>query len=257
MRKLEWQDFSKEMLELEVLENKFDSFIPTEINSKLVQRVNTSNCSIASSEKPILSTDGMYTCTGILAYDLSKKYAFLAHSYGNEAYGIDNSTTPSQIYNHDFYVPRGIMYGSSVHVIEMLESLSKRELYKLKIAIVIGSRPNMNLVDSMINTIIYSRTRRMSVESIVLIKPFIAGIHLENDINYGRVANIFDLRIANSENDLDIVRNSITGEVHSYDKNRGSSFAFDVRDGHMFTYNSDTGQYYTYDQHHGIEIKIR
>lgn len=254
MQKYDWGYYQSEMAELETIKKDFTSFKPVEIKSELVKQVYTYEYGLADS-KPILATEGIYNCTGILAYDLSKKYAFLAHSYGNEDYGVDNSLSPSQIYDGDFHkVPRGVIPGSSIHVIKMLDTLSKKELYQMKIVIIVGGKPNAALVSAMINTIMYLRNKRMSVESIKLIKPFIEGIQTENDINHGKNVSWYD--IYKNYKDKEIVQNMITGEIHSYDITRGSSFAFDVRNGSMLTCNSDTGQYYTYDEKLSVKIKI-
>lgn len=254
MKKIEFKYYRKEIEELEMLKNVLTSFKPIDINPELVKQVYTSGYGIADPQKPILATDGIYNCIGLLVFDLSKNYAFLAHSYGNEAYGIDNSTSPSQIYDGDYHqIPRGITRGSAIHVVEMIGSLSKKELYQLKICILIGSKPNVPLVSSMINTIMCLRKKRISIESIKLMKPFIEGIHTENDFNHGKNVSYYDLIIANR--DKEIVKNEITGETHSYDETRGSSFAFDARNGRMLTYNSNTKQYYTYDERLSVDIK--
>lgn len=249
--KVDWKSYRNEMEELERIENNIDSFKTVEIDPLLVKQVYTSVYAVADSKKPILATDCLYNCTGILAYDLNKDYAFLAHSYGNEAYGNDNSLSPSQIYNGDF-VPKGIMRGSSIHVIEMLDTLSIKELYQLKFVIIVGSKPNAPLVRAMINTIMYLKRKNISVESIELKKPFIEGIHMKNDVNLGKDYRFEWYKIKN-----EIVKNNITGDYHSYDKTLGGSFAFDVRDGKMFTYNYANNQYYTYDDSPSVEIKIR
>ncbi len=255
MRKFDWKCYRSEMEALEAIKNNPASFKSVEMNLELVKQVYNYGHDIANFGKPILATKGIYNCTGILAYDLSKDYAFLAHSYGNEAYGIDNSFSPSQIYDGDFHrVPKGIMRGSSIHAIEMLDTLSKKELYLMKFVIIVGSKPNVPLVRAMINTILYLRSKRISIESIKLMKPFIEGIHTENDVNHGKDVSCYDLY--KIYKDKEFVRNEITGEMHSYDKTRGASFAFDVRDGRMFTFNSDTGQYYTYDENSNVKIKI-
>lgn len=253
--KIEWKYYQSEMVELEAIKSNPASFNPIGINSELVKQVYTCGYGVADPKKPILATEGIYNCTGILAYDLSKDYAFLAHSYGNEAYGIDNSTSPSQIYDGDYHmVPKGVMPGSSIHVIEMLNTLSKEELYQLKFIIIVGSKPNVPLASAMINTILYLRRKRISIESIKLMKPFIEGIHTENDVNHGKDVGYYDL--CRAYKDKEIVKNKITGEMHSYDRTSGASFAFDIRNGKMFTYNSDTGQYYTCDEAPSVKIKI-
>lgn len=255
MSNIEWKSYKDEMIALEKLKNNITSYKPVEINSESIKQVYTSFSGVANYEKPILATEGIYNCAGILAYDLNKRYAFLGHSYGNEAYGIDNSTSPSQIYDGHYHIaPRGIMLGSSIHVIEMLDTLSKKELYQLKITIIVGSKPNLRLVSAMINTIIHLRRKNISLVSMELRKPFVDGIHMENAENIGKT---YDFEWHRRNPNKEVVKNKITGDYHSYDRTRGASFAFDVRDGKMFTYNSDTNQYYTYDDSPSVEIKIR
>jgi len=252
--KVDWKSYRSEMEELEAIENNIASFKPVEIDLEIVKQVYTSCKEVADFKKPILATERIYNCTGILAYDLNKEYAFLGHSYGNEAYGIDNSTSPSQIYRGDHYKTPRWMPEASIHVIEMLDTLSKRELYHLKFFILVGSKPNESLVSAMINTIMHLRRKNISIESIELKKPFISGIHTENDVIMGKKYNWEWHRLNPNK---EIVKNNITGEYHAYDRTRGASFAFDIRDGKTFTYNSDTGQYYSYDESPSVAIKTR
>lgn len=240
--------------DLEKLKVTLDHLILMDIYKDLTKYVCTSVYEIANESKPILITQSIYNCVAYLAYDLKKKYAFLAHSYGNEAYGYDNSTSPSQIYQGiDQYIPEGVPEGSSVHVIDMLDTISKEDLYNLKVCIILGSKPNVPLVSSMINTSLALGKSNISIESIKLIKPFIEGVNCINDVNYGKDKNYFELSVLSKGKE--IVKNNITGDYHIYDKTRGSSFGFDVRDGSMYTYNPDTDQYYKYNENLSIRIK--
>jgi len=254
--KVEWKWYGQELLDLERMQHNVASLRPVKLDPDAIKEIGVCHSALANSITPILATSGIYNCVGLLAYDQNKKYAFLAHSYGNERYGHDNSMSPSQIYDGSYYrVPKGVIHGSSIHAIEMLDTLSKKELYELKFAIIVGSKPNLGLVSSMINTIINSRRKNISIESIELIKPFVDGIHKENDVNHGKDIERYDL--CRAYGDKDIVENSITGEIHSYDISRGSSLAFDSRDGEMYTYNFSSNQYYSYSDAPSVEIRIR
>lgn len=130
--KLSNRSYIEEVRKLEQIKNDISLFKEEKIDENLVTEVYTGEYGIANIEKPILKTTGIYTCVSFFAYDPNKNYTFLAHSFGNMSFGVDNDLPPSQFYEGNFHkAPFKVQKYSSVHVIEMLSTLSKKELYQL------------------------------------------------------------------------------------------------------------------------------
>ncbi len=54
--------------------------VPKDIDYSLVKHIGMGKSGIATKEQPLIATDSLATCTGILAYDLDNNFTFLAHS---------------------------------------------------------------------------------------------------------------------------------------------------------------------------------
>ena len=76
--------------------------IPTDIDYSLVKDIDMGESGIATKEQPLIATDSLASCTGILAYDLDNEFAFLAHSdaFFSFTYGIKDRLGHPSISHH-------------------------------------------------------------------------------------------------------------------------------------------------------------
>lgn len=69
-----------ETVDLSQLEFDRNISAPIDIDYSLVKHIDMGKSGIATAEQPLIATDSLATCTGILAFDLENGFTFLAHS---------------------------------------------------------------------------------------------------------------------------------------------------------------------------------
>jgi hypothetical protein len=205
-KKNEWQFYDEKIQEFEMSDVDLTSVSPVEkLDESLIKLIPTFGDGCTDNTHPILATEGLYNCTGIIAYDLNKQYAHLGHSFPNQ-YCEQN---------------RLGLRVTSEHALKIFDTLSKKELYKLKFIILAGKRANKSMINIMINSILALERKSALIESIDIMKTFIKEIHLPCD------------------------------------KIIGGSFAFDIRNGNRYIYNSYNNEYYLCSETSNALIKIR
>lgn len=132
-------------------------------NYDLVKEVGMSKYDFATEEKPILATWGLATCTGILAYDLEKKFAFLSHSDPMLSYlytGEDSLGKPS----------------ISAHVRNLVNKIDEGdESYKLSFIIYKGDFPEKNAIKTIRENIESIKSPNIEVVSLLEKEAFEGG----------------------------------------------------------------------------------
>lgn len=125
-----------------------------------VKEVNMGKWAIATPEAPILATWDLASCTGILAFDLEKQFAFLAHSEAMFSLlyrGDDKFGHPS----------------ISLHIQKLIKQIeSGNETYNLSFIIFPGSFPDKKMVEIIKRNINEIRSQKINVVSCEEKKPF-------------------------------------------------------------------------------------
>ena len=165
-----WQFYSDRIEELDKIRPTRNSFKPVEvIDESLIKTVPTYELASTDSQCPIIATDSLYRCTGILAYNFDKQQAHLGHSF------------PSQFTEKN----RHGLLAMSDHVSQIYAGLSKWELHQLKFMILVGKSTNKSMINIMINSILALENKRVSIESISLLKTFVEEIHFQKEFPLG------------------------------------------------------------------------
>ena len=140
---------------------------PIDIDYSLVKHIDMGKSGIATAEQPLIATDSLATCTGILAFDLENGFTFLAHSDALFSFlyaGDDKWGHPS----------------ISKHVQE-LEKICDEDgrCLNLTIEVLLGTYPDRNAIDTIKNnlSILARRTsNKFRIVSINEVKSFDGSI---------------------------------------------------------------------------------
>lgn len=194
MEKKDLKDKIKKLLQeypeiaetLDLIQLEFDRNIsaPIDIDYSLVKHIDMGKSGIATAEQPLIATDSLATCTGILAFDLENGFAFLAHSDAMSSFfygGEDRLGHPS----------------ISKHVSELEQEcrISEKKL-QLTVEILPGMFPDREAINTIRNNLEQLARRSTST-------------------NYS-IGSIKEARTF----DGSILFNSRTGERYPYDKKK-------------------------------------
>ena len=127
-----------------------------------VKEVDMGKWAIATPETPILATWALASCTGILAFDLEKQFAFLSHSEAMFSFlyrGDDKWGSPS----------------ISLHIQKLVKYIeSGNETYNLSFIVFPGSFPDKKMVETIKRNIDEINSKKINVISCEEKKPFIS-----------------------------------------------------------------------------------
>lgn len=137
--------------------------IQKDIDYSHVKYIDMGKSGIATSEQPLIATDSLATCTGILAYDLDNNFAFLAHSDAvfSFLYGANDRLGHPSISKH-------------VKDLENICNNDGRHL-NLTVELLLGTYPDSNAINTIKNnlsSLANSSNNRFKIVSINEVNSF-------------------------------------------------------------------------------------